>query len=94
MHPSQGQQEKVRIFLLTLRMPRLISVRKGVNVLTRDIFHIKFNTNINFHFLFLNNIEVFEKPVYWTKKIPHCVVDFEVGEENRIVREIDTVMGT
>ena len=32
-------------------------------------------------------MEVFEKPVPRTKKIPHCVFKFEAGEENRIVNE-------
>ena len=34
-----------------------------------------------------NNIEVYEEPVPWTNKIPHCAVEFEAGEENRIVHE-------
>ena len=29
-----------------------------------------------------NNIEVYEEPVPRTKKIPHCAVRFDVGEEN------------
>ena len=32
-----------------------------------------------------NNIEVYEESVPRTKKIPHCAVKFEAGEENRIV---------
>ena len=55
-HPSQGLQEKVRNsfeYFCNLRMPRSIAVRKGVNVLARGIFHLKFSSiNINFHFLF------------------------------------------
>ena len=34
-----------------------------------------------------NNIEVYEEPVPWTKKIIHRAVKFEAGEENRIVNE-------
>ena len=35
----------------------------------------------------LNNIEVYEEPVPRTKKIPHCAVRFEAGEENSIIHE-------
>ena len=35
----------------------------------------------------LNNIEVYEEPVPWTKKMPHCPVKFKASEENRIVYE-------
>ena len=38
-------------------------------------------------FLISNNIKVYEKPVPRTKKIPHYAVEFEAGEENRIVYE-------
>ena len=38
-------------------------------------------------------MEVFEKLVPWTEKIPHCIVKFMASEVNRIVRTIDTVMG-
>ena len=34
-----------------------------------------------------NNIEVDEEPVSQLKKIPHCAVKYEAGEENRIVYE-------
>ena len=34
-----------------------------------------------------NNIEIYEEPIPSTKKIPPCVVKFEIGEENRIVQE-------
>ena len=34
-----------------------------------------------------NNIGVYEEPVPRTKKIPHCPVEFETCEENRIVSE-------
>ena len=34
-----------------------------------------------------NNVKVYQEPVQRTKKIPHCAVKFEAGEENRIVYE-------
>ena len=34
-----------------------------------------------------SNIEVYEEPMPRTKKVPHCLVEFEAGEENRIVRK-------
>ena len=34
-----------------------------------------------------NNLVDYEEPVPRTKKIPHCVVEFEASEENRIVHE-------
>ena len=37
--------------------------------------------------LIWNNFEVYEKPVPRTNKIPHCAVEFETGEENRIEYE-------
>ena len=38
-------------------------------------------------YIILNNIEIYEEPVLRTNKIPYCGVEFETGEENRIVHE-------
>ena len=35
----------------------------------------------------LNGIEVYEEPVARTKKVPHWALNFEAGEENRILHE-------
>ena len=40
-----------------------------------------------FWYTILNNIEVYEEPVPWTKNAPYCAVKFEAGEKNRIVYE-------
>ena len=33
------------------------------------------------------HIEIYEEPVPRRKKIPHCAVELETGEENTIVNE-------
>ena len=38
-------------------------------------------------YIISNNNEIYEVPVKQTNKLPHCVVKFEAGEENRIVQK-------
>ena len=45
------------------------------------------NHNTNFGIQFRINIEVYEESVPQTKKIPHRAVEFQAGEENRILKD-------
>ena len=58
-----------------------IKYRQGANTLY--ILFCVFATIQTFAY----NIEIYEKPVPLTKKIPHRAVKLEVGEENRIMYE-------
>ena len=57
------------------------------------------NSLIQYKLLYtiLNGTEVYDEPVARTKKILHCAVKFEAGEENRIVYEswsVSLIAGT
>ena len=43
--------------------------------------------NTNFLYRISDNMEIYEQSLQQTKRIPHCAVKFEAGEETRIVHE-------
>ena len=52
---------------------------KNIATTTPTLIQYKLSCTIS------NNTEVYEEPVPRAKKMPHCAVNFEAGEENRIV---------
>ena len=66
---------------VTLQMEWLYSEMHVEQVWGKVLVHFKRLRTIS------NKIEVYEEPVPRTKKISHCAVKVEAGEENRILNE-------